>query len=324
MPGIKEIRLWWHGIAALPETPTSQAYYALRRLWGDHTIAGTRGFYRVGSEDHVTPALFQIWAAIPNFDWVQPLVQFIGGNAGSAESAQWAYACEETLDAKLRPFHKKNFVIPDIMLRFTDEDGSGLIAFEVKKPGVAVEAKDGRKLETYCDLPSTRAMERRFGCFLVSDMQRESCMEVTGDRWPILTWETLAAQQIAAARALPFEAEICDRLSDWIAHHFMRYGIGPNSSSGAPPSMGPSYGSTESYERIDALPIPESCRIFLKGSECVEAAMRGYSPAPPLPWLSGEPEASGIRKARQQTTADRLLCRWSTDWSAAKEGVWKL
>src|SRR5689334_19786389 len=90
-----EIAIWWHGIPALPADKYDQSYYALRRVWGDHTIFGARSFYRLGSEDHVTPALFQNWTLFPDLSWVAPLVRACGGQAGTVREVRWAYACEE-------------------------------------------------------------------------------------------------------------------------------------------------------------------------------------------------------------------------------------
>ena len=74
MSKTREIQVWWHGVAALPTDREDHAYHALRRVWGDHTMASGRGFYRIGSEDHIAPALFQNWAQFPDMSWVATLV----------------------------------------------------------------------------------------------------------------------------------------------------------------------------------------------------------------------------------------------------------
>src|ERR1700681_2655764 len=91
MSKTQEIQVWWHGIAALPADRQDHAYHALRRVWGDHTIAGVRSFYRVGTEDHVTSALFQNWALFPDTSWVAALVRAAGGTVGSVSRVRWAY-----------------------------------------------------------------------------------------------------------------------------------------------------------------------------------------------------------------------------------------
>ena len=60
---------WWQVMPALPVSPETQHHAALRRIWADHTIntrAKGRGYYHWGTEDHITPALFQIWAIFNN------------------------------------------------------------------------------------------------------------------------------------------------------------------------------------------------------------------------------------------------------------------
>lgn len=322
MRNASDISVWWHGIPALPSGREDQTYHALRRVWGDQTIAGARSFYRVGSEDNITLALFQNWALFESTDWVRGLVEAIGGSVGAVTKVRWAYACEEVLDAKLAPHHKQNFVIPDIMLLFEDEHGMGLVVIEVKRPGKAVEEGDVRKLKTYCDLRSTRHIKRRFGCFLVSAGRAEQCKIVCKEEWPVLTWETLGILQIAAARTAGWHSARAGHVAEWIARHYARHGIRLDTGGEVPPPVGNVYGSEESYARIDALPIPESARRFLKGSECVEAIARGEHPAPPLLWLVQEPSAEEIRRRRWQTTEDRRLCRWSPTWSRARERSW--
>jgi hypothetical protein len=198
-------RAWWNVVPALPAGPSDQAYYALRRVWGDHTIAGARSFDRWGSEDNITPALFQNWAMFADPNAIAPLVQAAGGSVGTMTRARWAYACEEMLDASLRTGHARGFVIPDIVLHFEDEQGIGLVAFEVKKPGIATAAADGYKLATYRDLPSMRKIGRRYGCLLVSERVAERSAAAVGGASPVLIWEQLAQMQSAVARQSGWE-----------------------------------------------------------------------------------------------------------------------
>jgi hypothetical protein len=63
---IPEATYWWQFLPALPER-ASQEYYTLRRIWADHTMNTTkrgRGFYWWGTEDNMTPVLFQNWAVL--------------------------------------------------------------------------------------------------------------------------------------------------------------------------------------------------------------------------------------------------------------------
>ncbi len=316
-----QINAWWHGVAALPADRTDHAYHVLRRVWGDHTMAGNRGFYRTGCEDHVTVALFQNWALFPEMNWVAPLVRAAGGQAGNVSRVRWAYACEELIDARLQPFHRRNFIIPDIMLHYEDEAGPALLVFEVKPPTKAAEAQDARKLESYIDLPSTRKIARRFGCLLVGERTAERTRQACGSNWPILTWERLKDLQLTAARNMGLPAATTDHVIRWIDRQFARYGIQPN-VSGAPISFNGKYGTQASYRELDALSMPDSVRRFLKGSECIEAAWTGRQPHPPLPWLVDEPNAEDVRQNGWQTTEDRRVCRWNFDWSLSNERNW--
>jgi len=216
MTSRREIDLWWHGIAALPSGRHDHAYYALRRVWGDHTMAGARGFYRIGTEDNITLALFQNWALFPDTRWVPALVQAAGGTTGRVARVRWAYACEEELDTRLQPYHKREFVVPDIVLAYEDQDGLGLLTFEVKVPGKATEQQDGRKLKTYVDLPSTRKIPRRYGCVLVSEAKAEASRQACGGEWPTLTWEQLGTLQIESALAMDIPSEIREQVADWL------------------------------------------------------------------------------------------------------------
>src|SRR4051794_23885032 len=98
-----ELKVWWHGVPALPADRRDHCYYVLRRVWGDHTMAGARGFYRTGCEDHITPALFHNWALFPDTNWVTALVKAAGGTVGSVKRVRWAYECNELLDDRLQP-----------------------------------------------------------------------------------------------------------------------------------------------------------------------------------------------------------------------------
>lgn len=326
MPTTSEIRVWWHGLAALPSDRSDHAYYALRRVWGDHTMSGNRGFYRVGCEDHVTSALFQNWALFPDANWAAALVHAAGGTVGSIKRVRWAYECNEYLDVRLQPFHRRGFIIPDIMLVYEDEKGLGLVAFEVKKPGKATNASDARKLSSYVDLPSARHIARRYGCIVVSDHLAGRSHDACGKKWPVITWETLRDLQLAAARAMSLPIATNMQVAGWLERHFAYYGV-RSESQRAPASMGMAYGTADAYRQIDAIEIPGSVRRFLKGSECVEAVRNNLQPDPPASWLTDEPTAESIRyraerKCSWQTTEDRMICRWSLDWRRSRERTW--
>jgi hypothetical protein len=318
------IAVWWHGIAALPGDRQDHSYYVLRRVWGDHTMAGARGFYNTASEDHLTLALFQIWTVIPDTRWVAELITAAGGNAGTVTAVRWAYACEEKLDARLRPFHKRAFVIPDIMLTWTDEHGEGLLVFEVKRPHTIVKTEDDRKLRTYIDLPSTRGIGRRYGCLLVGEKSAEQSVRACSGSWPVLTWESLGKLQMQSVDRLQASIAAKQLTAAWIVRHYERYGIELGDMARRPEPMGDAYGTGRSYSVIDCIAASDNVKRFLKGSECVEAVWQGEQPTAPMAWLSEEPSAERLAKQKLQATSDRTVCRWRFDWSVRKERIWVL
>lgn len=315
---------WWQCIPALPADRTEQAYHALRRVWGDHTIAGNRSFYRGGTEDHITPALFQSFSIFGELRWVNSLVEAIGGTVGNVTRVRWAYACEELLDAKLQPRHKRNFIIPDIVMMFEDEDGPGLVAFEVKKPGAATTAADGVKLSTYTDLPSMRSIERRYGCLLVNDQVAEKSRAATDSVWPVFSWEQLGRLQLNTVDDLVVSSTDKDRIRNWLARHLFRSGISVAEPTDIPLPFGDELGSAPSYRRIDELELPGRVARFLKGSECVEASWAGATPDAPMTWLLEEPDVDKIGQNKFQKTEDRRVCRWTFEWTPARERYWRV
>jgi hypothetical protein len=327
-PKFNNIPVWWHGVAMLPADRNDHAYHALRRVWGDHTMASNRGFYRTGTEDHITSALFQQWALISDVQWASAFAKMLGGTAGTVERVRWSYECNEKLDPLLRQFHGRDFIIPDIIVSFEDEAGTAVIACEVKKPGDnPVDAKDARKLESYTNLSSMRQFKRRYGCFIVSEQAEQKSRTATGDRFPIITWERLQDLQIKSLLELELSEQIRKSVVDWVNYHFAYFGVG-RCSQVAPPSVGQDYASPDGYSRIEAMPVCDVMRRFLKGSECVEAVRRGKDSRPPLPWLTEEPthemiRARGQQKRGWQSNEDRYMRRWGFDWNLKGERIWK-
>ncbi len=316
------IDVWWHAIAALPPSRENHAYHALRRVWGDHTISGPRSFYKIGTEDNLTPALFQNWAVFPDSMWVAPFLSLLGCDIGHVKRVRWAYACEEELDERRRRYHGRNFVTPDIILHFEDEKGLGLVAFEVKKPGGVPDNKDVVKLESYCNLPSTRRIGRRYGCFLVSETKKDLAQKIGDSTFPVITWEEMGKKQVAAVRELALPSIICDLLQRWIIREFSRNEIWISEYEAPPDPMGSNYGLEEAYRQIDRMALPDSVRLFLKGSEAVEAVWSNLIPDPPMPWLRTEPNMTIIQAKKWQSTPARRVCRWSFDWDVSQERVW--
>jgi len=312
-----DFAVWWHGIPALPAARDEQSYFALRRIWADQTIntsGGARSFYRWNTEDYLTPALWQTWAVFDDRSMLTSFLRSTGAQVGTLSRVRWAYACEEMPTTGPK-------IIPDIMLAYEDERGEGLIALEVKKPGIAAKAEDARKLEQYCRLPSTRALTRRHGCFLVSASAAPITRRNTNDSHSVVTWEELAEAQAEAAISMPVNREAASLTAAWIRRLFGRSGIGP--AFAAPAPQGPDYGQPNSFDAIRAFGLPHPVERFLMGSECVESAYQNDTPSAPLSWLIEEPLAEEIRRPQYQTTDDRRVCRWRFTWSPRQESAYR-
>jgi hypothetical protein len=318
MTAAHEISHWWKLIPALPSSASSQEYHALRRVWGDHTISGARSFYRWGTEDNLTPALFQTWRAFERPAVLEPLLAACGLEPSNVSRVQWAYACEEEIVSGLHTGVRGRFVIPDIVLYFEDDRGPGVLAFEVKRPGKAAEARDSEKLEAYTRLSSISKFRRVAGCFIVSEKAAAATKMIAGGR-PVVTWQELHAAQLEALETAMATGSARTLLADWISRNYGRCGVGRFE---APPSQAPGgngYGSREAYAAICARALPPGLSRFLAGSECVECAFRGRNPLPPLDWLAGEISVSDLRARKLQKTGDRRIARWLPQWSKAME-----
>lgn len=300
-----EFSTWWHGVPALPLSRTSASYKALRRIWADQTInsrTGARGFYRWDTEDYLTPVLWQTWAILPDFCALADLLRSVGVPVGHISEAKWAYACEEETG------HGRAFVIPDIMLHYRDERGDGLVAIEAKRPGVGAKSADLAKLQQYVSLPSTRAIARRHGVFLVSRSAERASTQAGDQRFPVLTWEAVLGAQALAAKKIFGSPSATRLVEDWIRSLASRHGLGPRHQALQP--LHTQYASAQGHEIAAGLDLSDAARAFIMGSECVEAARAGNTPAPPFPWLAQEPAAVTCSTPGFQSTADRRQCLW--------------
>lgn len=314
---LPEAEYWWQVMPALPFDKDSQEYHALRRVWGDHTINTSkkgRGYYWFGTEDNLTPALFQNWAISDDPERMRSLLELCGATVSRIRSVRWAYSCEEELASGRPEGIKGRFVIPDIILHVEDEHGSLVVAFEVKKPGVVPSEKDLAKLSCYRDLPRLRSVQRRHAAFIVGHESASPTREAFGGM-PALTWHDLMELQVETVAGMP------KVVADWIRRSYSRYGIG---SAPAPtPFAGPdgSYATKVSYERIDAARFSKRVAAFLKGSEVVEAFCARQPSTPPFEWLSADKSRAELSSLKTQTTADRRVPRWSRDWSIEQEAA---
>lgn len=309
---IPEATHWWQLLPALPEQG-SQEYHALRRIWADHTMNTARrgrGFYWWGTEDNMTPVLFQNWAVLESPESFVPFLEACGHRIKNLRRVRWAYACEEAITVGAHPGVDGRFLIPDIVLYFEDAVGPGMVAFEVKRPGVRPTEKDASKLRAYTRLGSMRAIERKIGCFLVgSTVVPEAALFPRNG--PVISWEQMLELQRSAMMR---EAAA---LVPWLDRIYALQGIGK--ACAPPPFAGTKHGSEEARSVIRSLNLPERQKRFLLGAETAEAHLSGTKADAPLDWLTKEPSREQLSLRRQQTTQARRLCRWNDGWNSRQE-----
>ncbi|WP_126976324.1 hypothetical protein [Frigidibacter oleivorans] len=309
---IPEATYWWQFLPALPER-ASQEYYALRRIWADHTMNTTkrgRGFYWWGTEDNMTPVLFQNWAVLESPESFAPLLAACGHKVRNLRRVRWAYACEEAITVGSFPGVDGRFLIPDIILHFEDDLGPGLVAFEVKRPKVRPTEKDASKLRAYTRLGSMRAIERKVGCFLVGSTMVNEATALSRNA-PVVSWEQmLELQRSAIMRESP-------TLVPWLERTYALQGIGI--AKAPAPSAGNRHASDESRSAIGQMNMPERQKRFLLGAETVEAHLSGAKVLAPMEWLTQEPSREQLSASRPQTTAARRICRWGDGWNPRQE-----
>jgi hypothetical protein len=229
-------RYWWTTLLALPESATSPAYHALRRVWADSTIntvvetpAGqmstkrNRGLCREDSEDHLMVVLFENWAAMPSCGWVREFLTECGvAVSGSVRSVGWSY--EYTQD---RPKKVPAKLTADIVVHWTDDAGRGVIVIETKKPGNLVWGdKDIPSGKVYCDLPGFEGIERRHSCLLIGAADKEAMKSsLVGE--PVITWELLGSLQGRAIKELSIPQSVKSFMLGALIQQYARYGIRP-------------------------------------------------------------------------------------------------
>ena len=309
----RDLTHWWYALPALPYSRSTHSYHALRRVWGDHTLAANRGFFNPRSEDHVTLSLFHTFSVFSHYEWVDHLLAKLGYECAPVRIARFAYACEELLDSRLSDKHGRNFIIPDIILHWRSNSGDGLLAFEVKKPGGPnVNENDRTKLSSYSNLPSMRQIPTRFGCFLTDDRHRAS-IENSGA--PVIGWSDILDLQIKALDAEGLSPALAATLKAHIRGHFARFGIG-----NAP--IPPKTRLLPWFERAHSLSLPPTIESLVFGLAITSNWWAGGEATAPFEWLKSEPTYQEIRANKMQKTEDRRLNRWSFGWSASQERPW--
>lgn len=314
---------WWTCLPALPPSNLTQSYRALRRLWHDHTmntfrqrsdglwLVNGRGYYTEGTEDNLTPALFETFSMLPVAEWVPQLIERAGARvAGSVTRARWSYAFEE-------PDADRSFRIADIVLTWEDAEGAAVLVIEAKRPGTMPGEKDLPEAAPYLRMPALRHFHRRFYCLLVGSRQRAAVQNLTAQTGSILTWDDLLDIQLTASRGIENSSELSKLVGDAIAWNYSRYGIGQSGQASTVP--GSATGQVCEYKRIQRLGASPTTTQFLLGIECCAAAHRGSMPEPPFDYLRGEPTSLEVylngkkHGPGHQTTADRRIAHWHLD-----------
>ena len=292
---------WWHYAGALPLGPKDHSYYVLRRIWADHTMQPPRGYWSRRSEDYLTTVLFQPLACLHDSQWLDMLLTTTGLPSVHPVETRFAFSCEELLDAPLLGRHGRNFVIADIMLAWR-RDVTGLVAFEVKKPGgVMPSAKDVTKLETYTMLPSTRGLQNREGIFLVDD-GHVSALKRGGHR--AIGWSLVHLALMQGLDREDGRPEEIANLALALTRLFISVGVKPRPSP-QPKGRGGN--------------LSAKMRALLDGLLVREKALCGETPTPSMPWLAGEPTRHEIAQRCPQSTAERRVNLWSFDWRSSDE-----
>jgi hypothetical protein len=260
-----------------------------------------RGYWARRSEDYLTLVLFQPFACLSGGSWLDGLLQAAGSKPVQAQETRFAFACEEVLDETLRGRHGRNFVIADIMLTWRGVS-SGLVAFEVKRPGGTMpSAQDVTKLETYTLLPSARALADRRGVFLVDDAH-VAALRRGGHL--ALGWSKLHAAFLAALANEPGSPDELAEIAAGITRQYALAGV-RTAQKGAFAGRGGV--------------LSDKLRALLLGLRVLEIARQGGDPAPPFEWLENELPRDDHEKRFRQSTESRRVNRWSFDWTPANE-----
>ncbi|MFT3810754.1 MAG: hypothetical protein QM698_12615 [Micropepsaceae bacterium] len=310
----KTYRFWWTFMPALPASKDTQSYRALRRHWADHTMnaltrrngvlrPGNRGAYVEGREDHLTPALFHIWAALPEAIAAKHLLGCWNIPHGAVSDMRIAYSWEQKRAANLRPD------IADIVVSWRDDLGDAVLVIEAKRPGGALKPKDLDGGRLYLEMPSIRPFARKHVAFLLEEHDIARAAGLLPPETRIASWQATGRAQIAGAAEAGLAEPDTHRTQAFIERHYADMGM-PLGATHAAALRGEVFdGSEGRYRSVRARMLPESMEAFWLGSEAALCARSGCMPQPPYPWLSDEPSLLDLAALRQ-TTLERETPHW--------------
>lgn len=216
---------WWKIIPTIPSRKTSWQYKTLRRIWFDHTMCGGRGIYNLKSEDCLTVLLFNNWTLFPNNDWCKKFLNACNVNtSGEIEKIRWSFGFEEYLQNESRR------PIADIVIKWKDEIGEGILIIEVKKKGLrsnSLNEKDIPSSSIYLQLPSIKKYKRKSACLLIDEEDLENVRKQIGENEPIITWQKMASLQIEFAQELNIPDSVKEFVVGSLLNSYAENGIFP-------------------------------------------------------------------------------------------------
>lgn len=320
-------RYWWTLVPVLPRSREDHGYAVLKRQWADHTMntirregdawrVGSRGAYVEGREDHITPALFQIWAAFPGASWAARLLSLWGiVPEGDVTAVRWSYSWEQKRALGMRPD------ITDIVVQWRDRGGFGALVIEAKRRGGAFGPKDIAGGTSYLMMPSLQSVPRRAVGFLVDERDLATATTKLPKGTRIATWQDMGKAQSLCASEQQIPDADRRRMQALIASHFAHHGMGFDQTLSGSLGNESFDGSEKRYAAVRAQALPAQIEAFFLGSEVSLCARRGLMPAPPFAWLAEEPSLLDLTRS-PQPTSDRERPLWRIpDLQTDQQGV---
>lgn len=308
-------KYWWTFMPVLPGTREERAYGMLRRQWADHTMntlirkgdklaPGSRGAYVEGREDHITPCLFQIWAAFPGTTWVPRLLSLWNLEPeGDVTAVRWSFSWEERRVGETRPS------ITDIVVHWRDRRGDAVLVIEAKRKGGTLSQKDLDGGRGYLQMPSIRLVPRRHVGFLVDERDVPTVTSRLPQGTAIASWQDMGRAQAACVETVAMPDAERTRMRSFIARHYSDHGAGFDPAAAGSVTANDFNGSAARYEAVKRLNLPPEVELFYLGSEVTFCAKRGLMPTPPFGWLVSEPSLLEIAALRQ-STSEREVPWW--------------
>ncbi len=308
-------KYWWTFMPVLPRTREDHAYRMLKRQWADHTMntlvrkgdtlsPGSRGTYVEGREDHITPCLFQIWAAFPGTSWVSRMLSLWNVEPeGEVTAVRWSYSWEERRIGETRPN------ITDIVVQWRDRRGDGVLVIEAKRKGGKLSPKDLDGGRAYLQMPSIRLVPRRHVGFLVDERDAPAAATNLPAGTPIATWQEMGRTQAACVTEMALSETERKRMHSLVARHYSDHGAGFDAAAAGSVDVTDFDGSAARYDSVRRMNLPAEVELFYLGSEVSLCARQGLMPKPPFDWMGQEPSLLEIAALRQ-STKDREAPWW--------------